>query len=392
MAQNTTDNTLFSGTSDADTLQNWGVNVTINAGDGDDNIYNDSQAFGAFINADGGNDSVNNNADNVTIDGGEGNDRIRVFASYASINGGAGDDSIYVDDDALKTTVATGSGNDTLTLWATDTTRIEAGAGSNLIRLSATNDGVDLIIRAEGDSSDAANISFEYYNGASVDNMTLIGGGNAVFNGTESSEVFVQENGDNTIVGYGGEDVISLTGALTQSTIEGNDVILTTNDGNLTVKNAKGHYLKVVDSTEPNRAAAIYGGSDAKTPQDVIKRFMNSMANSTSTVASDILNNAINAVTGGQYSNSDTLIAKIISDAADPDFLAKYCGIVLDNSDTGAITGSDAGGETTKTAEKIVPESSSVIYPTSNTFSIRGLNVKVPELSTLTDSQNFDAY
>lgn len=41
------------------------------------------------------------------------------------------------------------------------------------------------------------------------------------------------------------------------------------------------------------------------------------------------------------------------SDGSDA-FLKTYCGIILNNDDTGAITGSDAGGSTTKTNESIV--------------------------------------
>ena len=37
-------------------------------------------------------------------------------------------------------------------------------------------------------------------------------------------------------------------------------------------------------------------------------------------------------------------------------FLVQECGIVNSNDDVGAITGSDAGGSTTKTAESIIPE------------------------------------
>lgn len=59
-------------------------------------------------------------------------------------------------------------------------------------------------------------------------------------------------------------------------------------------------------------------------------------------------------------------------------FLNTVCGIDLTNSDTGAITGSDAGGASTKTAESIVPENSDVSYPTTRTTTIDGLTVIWP--------------
>ena len=59
-------------------------------------------------------------------------------------------------------------------------------------------------------------------------------------------------------------------------------------------------------------------------------------------------------------------------------FLKDCCGIVLDNADTGAITGWDAGGEKIKTAESIVPESGSLINFSGDSFGpIEGLTVKL---------------
>ena len=37
-------------------------------------------------------------------------------------------------------------------------------------------------------------------------------------------------------------------------------------------------------------------------------------------------------------------------------FLRDYCGIILDNADTGAITGWDAGGLSIKTADNVIGE------------------------------------
>ena len=67
--------------------------------------------------------------------------------------------------------------------------------------------------------------------------------------------------------------------------------------------------------------------------------------------------------------------------------MRKYCGINLSNDDTGAITGSDAGGDKVKNAEDIVQESGEAVYPPSNTFTIRGLTVVVPDKSTLTKAE-----
>ena len=104
----TLSNTLLTGTSSDDSIQNggywyengdytWhdgGSNVTINSGAGNDevlNYYGDS----VTINTGDGNDSVKNSGDSVTINTGAGNDSIRNYGSSVTISGGKGNDSIY---------------------------------------------------------------------------------------------------------------------------------------------------------------------------------------------------------------------------------------------------------------------------------------------------------
>lgn len=58
-------------------------------------------------------------------------------------------------------------------------------------------------------------------------------------------------------------------------------------------------------------------------------------------------------------------------------FLKNFCGINLDNTDTGAITGSDAGGSTIKTAKSVVPESKTASNFTGSSFTVNGLTVKL---------------
>ena len=44
-------------------------------------------------------------------------------------------------------------------------------------------------------------------------------------------------------------------------------------------------------------------------------------------------------------------------------FLVEKCGIVLDNKDTGAISGADAGGKTAKGATDLLPSTGEAQYP-----------------------------
>ncbi|MBR0062506.1 MAG: hypothetical protein IJP68_13625, partial [Selenomonadaceae bacterium] len=88
------------------------------------------------------------------------------------------------------------------------------------------------------------------------------------------------------------------------------------------------------------------------------------------------------------FESVQAVIDKMKSDIAATNnaekFLKDYCGIDLSNTDTGAITGSDAGGSKVKTATSIVPESGSLdtsfkknYFPLSNygvTFYLRELD------------------
>lgn len=94
------------------------------------------------------------------------------------------------------------------------------------------------------------------------------------------------------------------------------------------------------------------------------------------------------------YTSWQSVIDTMVKDCAAYDghynaFLKDQCGIIIDNDDTGAITGSDAGGSQIKTAESIVPESGDWTYPDSDTVVINGLTVKFPKKSSLTEAQQW---
>lgn len=84
--------------------------------------------------------------------------------------------------------------------------------------------------------------------------------------------------------------------------------------------------------------------------------------------------------------NSYSAFKQSFSDAynnsglSDKDFLEQMCGVRRSNTDTGAITGSDAGGSTTKTAESIIPErtiAQSLTDDDYNSFTKNGLTFNV---------------
>lgn len=119
------------------------------------------------------------------------------------------------------------------------------------------------------------------------------------------------------------------------------------------------------------------GGNMAADEQGVILDFMSYLDNANLS-AKDALDGAINYATGGLFQNKADLESRFLGDMAGGDLLG-MCGVNLDNKDTGAITGLDAGGEKEKTAESIVPEEG-LPYggAPSGTSTINGLTVTWP--------------
>ena len=114
------------------------------------------------------------------------------------------------------------------------------------------------------------------------------------------------------------------------------------------------------------------------TQQDVIKNFMAAL-DTTTLKGTAAVNAALQACSN--FSTLQEFRNKIVSDcesAGDAQtFLREYCGIIIGNSDTGAITGSDTGNGLVKTAKTIVPESGDLQKFTGNEFTVGGLTVKL---------------
>ena len=124
------------------------------------------------------------------------------------------------------------------------------------------------------------------------------------------------------------------------------------------------------------------------TSQEVIKKFMSTL-DSTNLKGTAALDEAVRACSN--FTGINDLISNFVNDCKNSPngtyFLKKYCNIKLANADTGAIIGTDAGGDSEKTAQSIIPERGSSSYPDSKTFTIRGLTVTVPDKNTLNESE-----
>ena len=89
------------------------------------------------------------------------------------------------------------------------------------------------------------------------------------------------------------------------------------------------------------------------TQQEVIKKFNQSLDKTTLSVRA-ALDEAVQA--SSNFANYEEVRRNFLDDIEDAKnwhtFLVEKCGIILDNADTGAISGSDAGG-TSATRTKI---------------------------------------
>ncbi|MBR3497613.1 MAG: hypothetical protein IKO05_01310 [Selenomonadaceae bacterium] len=117
-----------------------------------------------------------------------------------------------------------------------------------------------------------------------------------------------------------------------------------------------------------------------KTQQEIIKRFMRAL-DMTNASGRKALDAAVNYATGGYYSDFQAAADQVVADCKDlgaDNFLLEKCGINLNNTDVGAITGADAGGSKIKTADSIVPESGKLDTTFSDTsFEIYGVTFRL---------------
>ncbi|MBE8949105.1 MAG: hypothetical protein SR3Q1_00670 [Quinella sp. 3Q1] len=188
------DGTILEGTSISEE-ENPNPNL-ITLTSGDDNYKNllDSVTVQALE----GNDYVTSKGNPVTIFGGEGKDTLKGSAGDDYLSGDSGNDKLYG-----------GKGNDSL-----------SGSGGN-----------------------------DYLDGG-AGNDTLDGGeGNDTLKGGAGNDVFIYTAGKDVITDYAMEnDKISLGGAISKATIKNGNIIFTIGKGSLTVKNAEGKTLNLIDA------------------------------------------------------------------------------------------------------------------------------------------------
>ena len=137
------------------------------------------------------------------------------------------------------------------------------------------------------------------------------------------------------------------------------------------------------------------------TELSVIQSLVQSLTK-TSKTGEAAMDEAVQASSGGKFSSIQEVIDDFISNVTSQttyltmtgkkNWLADYCGIIMDNDDTGAITGADAGSSTqVKTTHTVVDEqgvsSYNSVYPSTADTVIDGVTFSWPYLSSVDDTE-----
>ncbi len=265
-------------------ITNEVANTLITGTEGDDTIRNYGYGENTTILTDGGNDSIDNQADNSIVDGGAGNDVIEnLFRKNVTLNGGAGND--YIENYGDNVTLAGGAGNDTIILSAGSTDNFieyTAGDGNDIVKgfrenstlqisgsHSTTKSGNDIIVTVDDGKitlQNAASLSKvnidsllntvnsasnTIITGSSYDDNISNSGQNVTINALEgkdtislasnaSNNVIVYKSGDGNdlIQGFNETSTLDMGTDFYTSVKSGNDLVITVGEGKITLKGA----------------------------------------------------------------------------------------------------------------------------------------------------------
>ena len=167
---------------------------------------------------------ITNSTSNVTLNGTKNNDTIENIydggGDTVSIDAGAGDDIIY-NDYGYYITINAGDGNDTITSYIGSSNSIDGGAGADIISLSAS-DGLTVVKGGTGNDTiygDSAAQLFQYANGDGYDVISGYSANDSItITGGDWSKSTV---GNDVIISISNTDSTVQTGAITLSGAKG---------------------------------------------------------------------------------------------------------------------------------------------------------------------------
>lgn len=303
---------IDSGKGDDYIYTNGNRYVSVSGNSGNDTIYNYEANYN-FLSGGDGDDSINNHGVDVTISGGKGDDTITLSNYYSVTNlvkytEGDGDDIItgFGSNDTLQISTSKFTsmkgGNDIYFIFDNGSITLQnigEGVGSsNFViignelptGLSYNDDRTEITASKKFKGS---SINLTKYpdvktlnasavtkklkiTGNSLDNSiqggtkndTILGGagndtligdaGNDILTGGKGEDIFVHTKGKDVITDYtAGEDMIKLQGATIKSwKVSGKNVIFTTTNGQITVKNGKGKEISILETKTYNSSSS----------------------------------------------------------------------------------------------------------------------------------------
>ncbi len=151
------------------------------------------------------------------IIGNDANNSIKTGSAADTINGGKGNDTIFG-----------GNGADSI-FGGDDNDKISGDAGNDTISGDAGNDSL---------------------NGGAGNDSLNGGEGNDTLTGGNGNDVFIYEGGNDVITDYtAGETIKIASGTVSKTTLDGDNVVFTTDKGTLTVQKGNGKIITVTDSS-----------------------------------------------------------------------------------------------------------------------------------------------
>lgn len=332
-----------------DSIYIGGENLSVSAADGDDYTHIYAYAKKVTVYSGAGNDTIYSESKNGFLfqyASGDGNDSIKGFSSKDTLNITSGSysttksgSSVIVKVGGSKITLHgaaslskvnivkgkindTSSSDTTLTLTnssksavtisssvqnanATKRTKAIKITGNKLANTIQGGSGNDTIYGKAGNDSLVGNGGADYLSG---------GNGNDTLTGGKGKDTFSYSAGKDVITDYATGDKIKITsGKITKSTVSGSDVVFTLSNGSLTVKDAKGQKLSMINSSGKSYSTVI-GGSSSSTIKIVtnstkspvtVGTSVKTIDASTRTVSASIKGNGLdNSIVGGTGNDS----------------------------------------------------------------------------------------
>lgn len=258
---------LVEGTDSADSIYNYhgGDNITIDAKNGDNYIYNAANPAviitgngdDTYVGAEGGYNKFS------TIDMGDGNDSLYVGSgiSTGSMLGGNGNDTIdshnvwylvidsgdnddlIINDRGYAQSVFGGNGNDTLQLFTDVECTVNGDDGNDIIDIMDSRDSVN-----SGTGNDTITVSRQALEVHNINDLTIAGGkdddlikitldGEEEDNKSKILIIYNSGDGNDTIFGFDARSSLNITADYFKETI-GNDVLFTVGEGFILLKDA----------------------------------------------------------------------------------------------------------------------------------------------------------